>query len=92
MFYIEIAVILLITVWFSTLSDSLAETQARMTANDLRTLKSDVMSKKLVVDERWNKEDSSNTIFATTQGRLDSIGKRGCHPDRCRRIGRNRDG
>ena len=49
-FYIEIAVILLITVWFSTLSDSLAETQARMTANDLRTLKSDVMSKKLVVD------------------------------------------
>jgi K+-transporting ATPase ATPase B chain len=47
-FYVEIAIILLITVWFSTLSDSLAETQARMTANSLRTLETEVSSKKVV--------------------------------------------
>ena len=41
-FYVEIAIILLITVWFSTLSDSLAETQARITANSLRTLETEV--------------------------------------------------
>jgi K+-transporting ATPase ATPase B chain len=47
-FYVEVALILLITVWFSTLSDSLAETQARMTANSLRTLETEVMSKKII--------------------------------------------
>ncbi|MDA4130643.1 MAG: HAD-IC family P-type ATPase, partial [Thaumarchaeota archaeon] len=47
-FYVEIAIILLITVWFSTLSDSLAETQARITANSLRTLETEVTSKKIV--------------------------------------------
>jgi potassium-transporting ATPase ATP-binding subunit len=47
LFYVEIAAILLITVWFSTLSDSLAETQARNTAHSLRTLESEVVSKKL---------------------------------------------
>lgn len=47
-FYVEVAAILLITVWFSTLSDSLAETQARMTANSLRTLETEIISKKIV--------------------------------------------
>ncbi len=49
-FYVEVAIILLITVWFSTLSDSLAETQAKMTANSLRTLETEVMSNKIVPD------------------------------------------
>ena len=31
LFYVEVALILLVTVWFSTLSDSLAERQARNT-------------------------------------------------------------
>src|ERR1700689_5314253 len=31
-FYVEIAIIILVTVWFSTLSDSLAEQQAKNTA------------------------------------------------------------
>lgn len=35
-FYVEIASILLITVWFSTLSDALAEQQAKQTAGSLR--------------------------------------------------------
>lgn len=49
-FYVEVAVVLLITVWFSTLSDSLAETQAKMTARSLRTLESEVVSKKIVIE------------------------------------------
>ena len=38
LFYLEVALILIITVWFSTLSDSLAEHQARNTASSLRRL------------------------------------------------------
>ena len=49
-FYVEVAAILLITVWFSTLSDSLAETQAKNTANSLRHLEMEVLSKKLVIE------------------------------------------
>ena len=49
-FYVEVAAILLVTVWFSTLSDSLAETQAKNTANSLRHLEMEVLSKKLVVE------------------------------------------
>ena len=49
-FYVEVAIILLITVWFSTLSDSLAETQAKMTANSLRTLETEVPSNKIELD------------------------------------------
>jgi len=47
-FYIEVAAILLITVWFSTLSDSLAETQAKNTASSLRKLETEAMAKKIV--------------------------------------------
>ncbi|MDA4133673.1 MAG: hypothetical protein OK454_11215, partial [Thaumarchaeota archaeon] len=35
-FYVEVAVILIVTVWFSTLSDALAEQQAKNTASSLR--------------------------------------------------------
>ncbi len=50
LYYVEIAAILLITVWFSTLSDSLAEQQAKNTASSLRKLEREVPSKKLVRD------------------------------------------
>jgi len=50
LFYVEIAIILLVTVWFSTLSDSLAEQQAKNTASSLRKLETEVPSKKLVRD------------------------------------------
>lgn len=52
-YYVEISVILLITVWFSTLSDALAEQQAKNTASSLRKLESEVPSKK-VVREGWS--------------------------------------
>ena len=50
LYYVEIAAILLITVWFSTLSDSLAEQQAKNTASSLRKLETEVQSRKLVKD------------------------------------------
>ena len=52
-FYADVAAILLVTVWFSTLSDALAEQQARNTASSLRRLESEVLSKK-VIREQWS--------------------------------------
>ncbi len=49
-YYVEIALILLLTVWFATLSNALAESQAKNTANSLRSLESEVQSKKIVVE------------------------------------------
>lgn len=49
-YYVEVAAILLITVWFSTLADALAETQAKNTASSLRSLESEVQSKKIVTE------------------------------------------
>ncbi len=53
-FYVEVAVILLLTVWFSTLSDALAEQQAKSTAGSLRKLETEVSSKKIVT-EGWTR-------------------------------------
>ncbi len=50
LYYVEIALILLITVWFATLSDALAESQAKSTANSLRSLESEVQSKMIVIE------------------------------------------
>lgn len=54
LFYVEVSAILLITVWFSTLSDALAEQQAKNTASSLRRLETEVPSRK-VVTEGWTK-------------------------------------
>jgi potassium-transporting ATPase ATP-binding subunit len=54
LYYAEIAVILLVTVWFSTVSDALAEQQAKNTASSLRKLETEVTSKK-VVTEGWSR-------------------------------------
>lgn len=50
LYYVEIAAILLLTVWFATLSDALAESQAKNTANSLRSLEAEVQSKKIVIE------------------------------------------
>src|SRR5713226_10581605 len=50
-FYVEVSAILLITVWFSTLSDSLAEQQAKNTASSLRRLEREVLAKRIVREE-----------------------------------------
>jgi K+-transporting ATPase ATPase B chain len=54
-FYIAVATILLITVWFSTLSDALAEQQAKSTAGALRKLETEVPAKKIVKEE-WTRK------------------------------------
>ncbi len=56
LFYVEVAIILLTTVWFSTLSDSIAETQAQNTANSLRKLEKESMARKLVTDSGLQQE------------------------------------
>jgi len=47
-FYIESAVILIVTVWFATFSESLSESQARAKVDSLKNLEKEVMAKKLV--------------------------------------------
>ena len=54
-FYIEVAAILIVTVWFSTLSDSLAEQQAKSTAGSLRKMETEVPSKKIIT-EGWTRK------------------------------------
>ena len=54
-FYVEVAAILLITVWFSTLSDALAERQAKNTASSLRKLETEVISKRITTKD-WKRD------------------------------------
>jgi len=68
-FYVEVAAILLITVWFSTLSDSLAEQQAKNTANSLKQLETEVPSKKIVT-EGWERRVIPTTSTGLAKGDL----------------------
>ena len=77
-FYIEVAAILLITVWFSTLSDALAEQQAKSTAGSLRKLETEVPSKKIIT-EQWTR--NIVTVKST------DLKKSDLGPDGCRRRG-----
>src|SRR5208337_4377780 len=72
-FYVEVAAILLITVWFSTLSDSIAETQARNTAKSLRKLEKESMAKKIVTDQETDPERRYIPVPSTTLRRGDVI-------------------
>ena len=45
-FYFESAIILIITVWFATFSESLSEAQARARVDSLRSLEKEVMAHK----------------------------------------------
>jgi K+-transporting ATPase ATPase B chain len=53
-FYTAVAVILIFTVWFSTLSDSIAEAQIRNTASSLRKMKEQMTAKRLTSSNRSN--------------------------------------
>lgn len=46
-FYVEIAIILILTVWFATFSESLSEDQARARVDSLRSLEKEVMAHKI---------------------------------------------
>ena len=56
LFYSEVALILIITVWFSTLSDSIAEAQVHNTASSLRKMKEQMTAKRLKSSNRNNFE------------------------------------
>lgn len=47
-FYVESAVILILTVWFATFSESLSEAQARARVDSLRNLEKEVMAHKII--------------------------------------------
>src|ERR671936_2335974 len=49
-FYLETAVILIVTVWFATFSESLSEAQARARVNSLRGLEKEVSARKIIND------------------------------------------
>ncbi len=68
-FYVEVASILLLTVWFSTLSDALAEQQAKSTAGSLRKLETEVSSKKIVTEE-WTRKI---VVLKSTELRKDDL-------------------
>ena len=60
-FYITVAVILIVTVWFSTLSDSIAEAQIRNTASTLRKIEKEVPARKVV------SPDGRDFIYVTSK-------------------------
>lgn len=47
-FYIEVAIILILTVWFATFSEALSEGQARARVDSLRSLEKEVSARKIV--------------------------------------------
>ncbi|MFL6408957.1 MAG: HAD-IC family P-type ATPase [Nitrososphaeraceae archaeon] len=51
-FYLESAVILILTVWFATFSESLSEAQARARVDSLKSLEKEVSAHKIVNDDR----------------------------------------
>jgi K+-transporting ATPase ATPase B chain len=50
--YFESAILLILTVWFATFSESLSEAQARARVDSLRSLEKEVSAHKIVNDER----------------------------------------
>jgi len=74
-FYVEVAIILLVTVWFSTLSDSLAETQAKNTASSLRKLESESSTKKIICEknEKTGREERTIVVGPSTELRRGDI-------------------
>jgi potassium-transporting ATPase ATP-binding subunit len=50
--YLGSAAILLLTVWFATLSEALSEAQARARVDSLRSLEKEVSAHKIIIDEK----------------------------------------
>ena len=52
--YFEVAIILILTVWFATFSESLSEAQARARVDSLRALEKEVSARKIATRKRSN--------------------------------------
>ncbi|MGD0494890.1 MAG: HAD-IC family P-type ATPase [Candidatus Bathyarchaeia archaeon] len=73
-FYVQVSIILIVTVWFSTLSDALAERQAKNTASSLRKLETEAPSKKIVT-EGWTRKVVPTSSKELRRGDLLSLEK-----------------
>jgi potassium-transporting ATPase ATP-binding subunit len=58
-YYLAIAIVLFLTVWFANLSDAIAEAQGRAQAESLRTIRSGIRARQILPDgqERWVASD-----------------------------------
>jgi K+-transporting ATPase ATPase B chain len=58
-YYLAIAIVLFLTVWFANLSDAIAEAQGRAQAESLRTIRSGIRARQILPDgqERWVSSD-----------------------------------
>ncbi len=75
LFYAYVSAILLITVWFSTLSDSFAEARSRATAASLKKLESESIAKRLYNDENGGRKVESVSSVELRKGDMILIEK-----------------
>jgi potassium-transporting ATPase ATP-binding subunit len=74
-FYAECAIIIFLTVWFATFSESLSEAQAKARVDSLRNLEKEVSARKMIHGKKESIVASSRCLISVLF-RLVSIGKR----------------
>jgi potassium-transporting ATPase ATP-binding subunit len=72
-FYIECAIILILTVWFATFSESLSEAQARARVDSLRSLEKEVSAHKLLNANNGGRARKEATVKSTTLNPGDEV-------------------
>ena len=72
-FYIECAIILILTVWFATFSESLSEAQARARVDSLRSLEKEVSAHKLLNANNGGRVRKEATVKSTTLNPGDEV-------------------
>ena len=72
-FYLETAIILILTVWFATFSESLSEAQARARVDSLRSLEKEVSAHKLINGGGGGVRRKEVTVKSTTLNPGDEV-------------------
>ena len=72
-FYLETAIILILTVWFATFSESLSEAQARARVDSLRSLEKEVSARKLINGSGGGGVRKEVTVKSTTLNPGDEV-------------------
>ena len=72
-FYIECAIILILTVWFATFSESLSEAQPRARVDSLRSLEKEVSAHKLLNANNGGRVRKEATVKSTTLNPGDEV-------------------
>lgn len=73
LFYVECAIILILTVWFATFSESLSEAQARARVDSLRSLEKEVSAHKLLNANNGGRGRKEATVKSTTLNPGDEV-------------------